>query len=130
MMQADQAMPGSMFHHPSAMMLLTQLQQLEHRLVAKFEEKLAESMEMMRAATTSLPPPPALERQQAMGPDDDDAMTEVLTQELPAYDDDHDEEEKTSPNQNGEEEYKRCDVEPPRPKRQRFQTSHFMFNAE
>ena len=123
-------MPGSMFHHPSAMMLLTQLQQLEHRLVAKLEE----SVEMMRAASTSstsLPPPPALERQQAMCSEDDDAMTEVLTQELPAYDDDnaHDEEEKC-PNQNGEEEYKRCDVELPRPKRQRFQTSHFMFNAE
>lgn len=125
-MQADQGMPGTMFHHPSAMMLLTQLQQLEHRLVAKLEE----FVEMMRAASTSLPPPPALERQQAMCSEDDDAMTEVLTQELPAYDDDHDEEEKTSPNQNGEEEYKRCDVELPRPKRQRFQTSHFMFHAE
>ena len=109
-------------------MLLTQLQQLEHRLVAKLEE----FVEMMRAASTSLPPPPALARQQAMCSEDDDAMTEVLTQELPAYDDDadaHDEEEKC-PNQNGEEEYKRCDVELPRPKRQRFQTSHFMFHAE
>ncbi len=124
-MQADQGMPGTMFHHPSAMMLLTQLQQLEHRLVAKLEE----SVELMRAAATSLPPPPALARQQAMCSEDDDAMTEVLTQELPAYDDDHDEEEKCS-NQNGEEEYKRCDVEPPRPKRQRFQTDHFTFHAE
>lgn len=109
-------------------MLVAQLQQLETRLTAKIEAVQRD---------LALPPPPALQRQSARveqdPDDDDDDMTEVLSQELPAYDDAEQalgdtEHKSVDPDDNGFAERKECHVDEPRPKRQRFRAEHFTFN--
>ena len=114
------------------MMLLAQLQQLETRLTEKIE---AVSRDL------ALPPPPPLQRQTArmeqLHANDDDEMTEVLSQELSGYEEEEEEEEaqkdtehkSVDPDDNGFAERKECNVDEPRPKRQRFRAEHFTFTT-
>lgn len=112
------------------MMLVAQLQQLETRLTEKIEAVHRD---------LALPPPPPLQRQTARveqigGANEDDDMTEVLSQELSGYDEEDDEAQNDTehkhgdPDDNGVAERKECNVDEPRPKRQRFRAEHFTFD--